>query len=134
MDSASGITAETNASGGGDSTAQGDVKSAVKNTAPDKRTTRRTSDSTSIKGSRGLVAIRGNGQGFQSPNQAVKSKRRIRQELERLGHGVSAISKRTIVCERRVTMRTSQLRFIRQQGFTTEDSDECLYPALMLQP
>jgi hypothetical protein len=31
-------------------------------------------------------------------------------------------------------MRTSQLRFIRQQGFTTEDSDECLYSALMLQP
>jgi len=31
-------------------------------------------------------------------------------------------------------MRTSQLRFIRQQGFTTEDSNECLYAALMLQP
>jgi hypothetical protein len=33
-----------------------------------------------------------------------------------------------------MVMRTSQLRFIRQQGFTSEDSDEYLYAALMVQP
>jgi hypothetical protein len=36
--------------------------------------------------------------------------------------------------ERRIIMRTSQLRFIRQQGFTAEDPDERLYAALILQP
>jgi hypothetical protein len=48
MHSASGITADASMSGMGDSIAQGDEKSAVKNTAPDKRTTRSTSDRTSI--------------------------------------------------------------------------------------
>src|SRR4030095_15886569 len=48
MHSASGITADASMSGIGDSIAHGDEKSAVKNTAPDKRTTRSTSDSTSI--------------------------------------------------------------------------------------
>src|SRR6476646_1007178 len=46
--SAAGITADASISGIGDSSDQGEEKSAVKNTAPDKRTTRRTSDSTSI--------------------------------------------------------------------------------------
>lgn len=31
-------------------------------------------------------------------------------------------------------MRESQIRFIRQQGFATENADEQLYSALMLQP
>jgi hypothetical protein len=48
MHSASGITADASLAGDGDSIAHGDEKSAVKNTAPDKRTTRSTSDSTSI--------------------------------------------------------------------------------------
>jgi hypothetical protein len=48
MHSASGITAEASTSGIGDSIDHGDEKSAVKNTDPDSRTTRRTSDNTSI--------------------------------------------------------------------------------------
>jgi hypothetical protein len=44
------MTADASMSGIGDSIAHGDEKSAVKNTAPDKRTTRSTSDRTSIGG------------------------------------------------------------------------------------
>ena len=61
------------ASGGGDSTAHGDENSAVKNTAPDRRTTRSTSERTSI-------AIGGAGQESQSLSQAVKQIRSISQE------------------------------------------------------
>src|SRR6185436_5906956 len=48
MHSACDITTEASAFGIGDSTPHGDEKSAVKKTAPDKRTTRSTSESTSI--------------------------------------------------------------------------------------
>src|SRR5262245_13403025 len=60
-------------SGIGDSIAHGDEKSAVKNTAPDNRTTRRTSDSTStlISGEPRPAGGR-NGQGFQRVSQPVK--------------------------------------------------------------
>jgi hypothetical protein len=51
MHSAPGITADTSRSGIGDSIDHGDEKSAVKNTDPDSRTTRRTSDNTSIANS-----------------------------------------------------------------------------------
>src|SRR6185436_252513 len=47
MHSACGMTADASMSGIGDSMAHGDEKSAVKNTAPDSRTTRSTSDRTS---------------------------------------------------------------------------------------
>src|SRR5262245_29504170 len=87
MHSASGITAAASMSGIGDSIDHGDENSAVKNTAPDRRTTRSTSDSTSISPSRHQQSVRrGNGQGLQSPNQRVKQIRRFGQEAESLGH------------------------------------------------
>ena len=59
MHSASGITADASISGSGDSTDHGDEKSAVKNTDPDSRTTRRTSDNTSMCDLLRRVAMRG---------------------------------------------------------------------------
>src|SRR4051794_27084261 len=63
--SASGIKADANASGGGDSTPHGDEKSAVKNTAPDNRTIRSTSESTSMANQVRPSYRQTNGQGFQ---------------------------------------------------------------------
>src|SRR6187455_87533 len=94
------MTADGSMSGMGDSIAHGDEKSAVKNTAPDKRTTRSTSDRTSItavscdpaalrQGSG--QACRSNGQGFQSLNQRVKGIRCFGQETGRSGHRTSAV-------------------------------------------
>src|SRR4029078_3165094 len=83
MHSACGTMAAASLSGMGDSIAQGDEKSAVKNTAPDRRTTRRTSDSTSILG---LWDRRSGGQGFQSLNQGVKRIRCLGQEARRASH------------------------------------------------
>src|SRR4030095_16087625 len=92
MHSASGITADASMSGIGDSIAQGDEKSAVKNTAPDKRTTRSTSDSTSISPSRQTRhGYRGNSQGFQTLNQGVKQFQRFGQEAQSPGHRTTAL-------------------------------------------
>ena len=62
----------------GDSIDHGEEKSAVKNTAPDRRTTRSTSESTSIwASSRKRHARRGNGQRRQTLGQSVAQSRRF---------------------------------------------------------
>src|SRR5687768_15883263 len=71
MHSASGITADASISGIGDSTDQGEEKSAVKNTDPDSRTTRRTSDNTSMCD----LVRRADRCGARPPGLAVKDSR-----------------------------------------------------------
>src|SRR5262245_26588557 len=88
MHSACGTTAAANMSGIGDSIAHGDEKSAVKNTAPDSRTTRSTSDktSTSVLSYASARSSRRNGQGFQSVSQHVKQIQRLGQDVKSRSH------------------------------------------------
>src|SRR5215469_13716988 len=82
---------EARSSGLGESRAQGDENSALKNTEPDRRTTRRTSESMSMEFSPPQSEVckrpRTLTQALQSLNQAVKPIWRLEQEEWSSEHG-----------------------------------------------